>query len=75
MPAIFFSDVINFTETTDKLESEDLTNVLNRYLTEMSNIALENRATIDFKVLLDLQKHDRAEAVAALEAIVARLKK
>lgn len=27
-----------------------------------------------FKVLLDLQKHDRAEAVAALEAIVARLK-
>ncbi|MBM3544526.1 MAG: adenylate/guanylate cyclase domain-containing protein [Alphaproteobacteria bacterium] len=44
---IFFSDVINFTETTDKLESEDLTNLLNRYLTEMSNIALEHGATID----------------------------
>jgi adenylate cyclase len=44
---IFFSDVVNFTETTDKLESEDLTNVLNRYLTEMSNIALEHGATID----------------------------
>ena len=27
-----------------------------------------------FKLLLDLQKHDRAAAVAALEAIVARLK-
>jgi adenylate cyclase len=27
-----------------------------------------------FKVPLDLQKRDRAEAVAALEAIVARLK-
>ena len=27
-----------------------------------------------FKVLLDLQKHDRAEAVAALEAILARRK-
>ena len=27
-----------------------------------------------FKVLLDLQKHDKAEAVAALEAILARLK-
>jgi adenylate cyclase len=39
--------VINFTETTDKLESEDFTNVLNRYLTEMSDIALENSATID----------------------------
>jgi adenylate cyclase len=44
---IFFSDVVNFTETTDDLESEDLTNLLNRYLTEMSNIALEYGATID----------------------------
>ena len=25
---IFFSDVVNFTETTEKLESEDLTNLL-----------------------------------------------
>jgi class 3 adenylate cyclase len=44
---IFFSDVVNFTETTDKLESEDLTNLLNRYLTEMSDIALQHGATID----------------------------
>jgi adenylate cyclase len=44
---IFFSDLVNFTETTDKLESEDLTNLLNRYFTEMSNIALEFGATID----------------------------
>jgi adenylate cyclase len=44
---IFFSDVVNFTETTDKMESEDLTNLLNRYLTEMTNIALEHGATID----------------------------
>lgn len=44
---IFFSDVVNFTETTDKLESEDLTHLLNRYLTEMSNIALEHGATVD----------------------------
>jgi class 3 adenylate cyclase len=44
---IFFSDVVNFTETTDKMESEDLTNLLNRYLTEMTNIALEYGATID----------------------------
>jgi adenylate cyclase len=39
--------VVNFTETTDKLESEDLTNLLNRYLTEMTNIALLHGATID----------------------------
>jgi adenylate cyclase len=44
---IFFSDVVNFTGTTDKLESEDLTNLLNRYLTEMSRLALEYGATID----------------------------
>lgn len=44
---IFFSDVVNFTETTDKLESEELTNLLNHYLTEMSKIALEYGGTID----------------------------
>ena len=33
---IFFSDIANFTETTDRLESEELTNLLNQYLTEMS---------------------------------------
>jgi adenylate cyclase len=44
---IFFSDVVNFTETTEKLESEDLTNLLNRFLTEMSDIALQYGATID----------------------------
>jgi class 3 adenylate cyclase/CHASE3 domain sensor protein len=44
---IFFSDIANFTETTDNLESEELTQLLNRYLTEMSRIALEHGATID----------------------------
>jgi class 3 adenylate cyclase len=44
---VFFSDIAAFTETTDNLESEDLTDVLNHYLTEMSAIALEYGATID----------------------------
>ena len=44
---IFFSDIAGFTETTDNLESEDLTNVLNQYLTEMSSIGLAHGATID----------------------------
>jgi len=39
--------VVNFTETTAKLESEDLTNLLNRYVTAMSDIALKFGATID----------------------------
>jgi class 3 adenylate cyclase len=44
---IFFSDIANFTETADSLESEELTNLLNQYLTEMSKIAISYGATID----------------------------
>jgi class 3 adenylate cyclase len=44
---VFFSDIVSFTETTDNMESEELTNLLNHYLTEMSSIALEHGATID----------------------------
>jgi DNA-binding response OmpR family regulator len=44
---ICFTDIAGFTETTDNLESEELTNVLNHYLTEMSVIALQHGATID----------------------------
>jgi len=44
---IFFSDIANFTETADSLESEELTNLLNQYLTEMSKIAVSYGATID----------------------------
>src|SRR5262249_6428592 len=44
---ICFSDIAWFTETTDNRESEELTNVLNHYLTEMSAIALQYGATID----------------------------
>ena len=44
---VFFSDIAGFTETTDRLESEDLTRLLNHYLTEMSEIALSYGATVD----------------------------
>jgi adenylate cyclase len=44
---VCFSDIAGFTEITDKMESEDLTQLLNQYLTEMSNIASEYGATID----------------------------
>lgn len=44
---IFFSDIAFFTETTDKMESEDLTQMINYYLTEMSEVALAHGATID----------------------------
>ncbi|WP_170604198.1 adenylate/guanylate cyclase domain-containing protein [Ruegeria arenilitoris] len=44
---VFFSDVAGFTELTDQLESEDLTQLLNSYLTEMAQVALQHGATID----------------------------
>ena len=44
---VFFSDIANFTETADRLQSEELTELLNHYLTEMTQIALEYGATID----------------------------
>lgn len=44
---VFFSDIASFTETTDRMESEELTHILNHYLTEMARIALAHGATID----------------------------
>lgn len=44
---IFFSDIANFTEITNQLEPEELTFLLNEYLTEMSRIAHEHGASFD----------------------------
>lgn len=44
---IFFSDVVNFTSTSDSLEPEDLSNLLNSYLDNMSKIAMNYGGTID----------------------------
>jgi class 3 adenylate cyclase len=44
---IFFSDIVGFTEITDQLEAEELTALLNEYLTAMSEIAEEHGATFD----------------------------
>ena len=44
---IFFSDIVNFTEITDLLQSEELTALLNEYLKEMAQIAEEHGATFD----------------------------
>lgn len=44
---IFFSDIVSFTDTTDTMESEDLSELLNDYLNEMTLTALKYGATID----------------------------
>jgi class 3 adenylate cyclase len=44
---IFFSDIVDFTEITDQLEAEELTSLLNEYLSEMSKIAQAHDAYFD----------------------------
>ena len=44
---IFFSDIKDFTATTERLQPEELAGLLNEYLTEMSAIALKWGGTID----------------------------
>lgn len=44
---VLFSDIVGFTVATDKMQSEELTQLLNLYLSEMSMVALQYGATID----------------------------
>lgn len=44
---IFFSDIQGFTELTDRMEAEPLSEVLNHYLSEMADIADECGGTVD----------------------------
>ncbi|MEK1906329.1 MAG: adenylate/guanylate cyclase domain-containing protein [Pseudomonas sp.] len=44
---VFFSDIKGFTELSEELEAEQLTDLLNTYLTEMSKIVLKYGGTID----------------------------
>jgi len=44
---VFFSDIRGFTELTEEMEAEALTELLNNYLNEMSKIALKFGGTID----------------------------
>ncbi len=44
---VFFSDIKGFTALSEQIESEALTELLNNYLTEMTNIALKYGGTID----------------------------
>jgi adenylate cyclase len=44
---IFFSDIKDFTATTERLQPEQITTLLNEYFTEMSTIALAHGGTVD----------------------------
>src|SRR5262249_24127280 len=45
--SIFFADIKDFTATTERLQPEEITLLLNTYFTEMSSIALKHGGTID----------------------------
>jgi len=71
---IFFSDIQDFTATTERLQPEQITALLNEYFTEMSTIALKHGGTID-KFIGDAMliffgdpetKGERADAKACL---------
>lgn len=44
---IFFSDIMDFTATTEQMQPEDLTAILNEYFTEMALIAEAHGGTVD----------------------------
>ncbi len=44
---VFFSDIRGFTSISEKLAPEELVNLMNDYLTEMTKIILEHRGTVD----------------------------
>jgi class 3 adenylate cyclase len=44
---IFFSDLKDFTESAERMQPEELTELLNEYFTEMARIATAHGATVD----------------------------
>ena len=71
---LFFSDIKGFTEVADTIEPEDLSRILNEYLSEMTGIAERYEATVD-KFVGDaimiffgapMATHDRDHALRAV---------
>ena len=44
---VFFSDIVDFTSTAERMQPEELTALLNEYLTEMSSIATAHGGTVN----------------------------
>ncbi|MDR2729795.1 MAG: CHASE2 domain-containing protein [Treponema sp.] len=72
-----FTDVQGFSSISEKLDPEDLVSLLNRYLSVMSNVILDEKGTIDkyegdaviafFGAPLDLSDHALRACISAIE--------
>ncbi|MDY6903619.1 MAG: adenylate/guanylate cyclase domain-containing protein [Thermodesulfobacteriota bacterium] len=79
----FFSDVQGFTSISEKLSPEDLVELLNEFLTEVTDIILKHEGAVDkfegdaviafFGAPNDLENHARAACLSCVE-IQARMK-
>ena len=75
--SIFFSDIQEFTTISEPLSPEQLTDLLNKYLSEMSDIILKNNGTIDkyegdaiiafWNAPLDTNNHELKAIESAIE--------
>ncbi len=73
---ILFSDIANFTNISENIKSTELVSVLNKYLTAMSDIVIENKGIIDkyigdailaeFGAPISLENHQDAAVTSAL---------
>ena len=70
---VFFSDIKGFTELSEELEAEALTDLLNTYLNEMSKICLKYGGTID--KFGSAHPRENVEVAAEIADVVASLVK
>jgi len=77
--SILFSDIRGFTSISEKLEPEQLTNMLNNYLTPMTDVVFKHNGILDkyigdaimaiFGAPLPLENHPSAACRAALDML------
>lgn len=76
---VFFSDIRGFTTISEKLAPEELTHLLNEYLTAMTEIVFKHRGVLDkfmgdaimafWGAPLDEEKHAQLACLCALEMV------
>lgn len=77
--SVFFSDVRGFTEFSEKMDPQDLSQFLNEYLTPMTDIIFKNKGTLDkymgdgvmafFGAPVPFTDHAHHACVCALESL------